>query len=317
MRVMRLTDSGHGIELEEANAPRPEPEPAELLIRICAAGVTPTELLWYPTSHDRNGTKRDNAVPGHEFSGIIAGAGEATVGFPAGESVYGMNDWFANGAMAEFCIATPSSIAKKPSHLTHVQAASVPIGALTAWQGLFDRAKLKSGERVLIHGGAGAVGVFAVQLARYAGAHVIAIASAANLEFVASLGAEQVLDYRASRFEQVLSDIDVVFDTIGGGTLQRSWRVLKPSGRMITIAAGEENATDERIKQAFLLVQPNQKQLEEIANLLDSQMIVPVVDAVVPFRSTADAYKRNVRNRLGRGKLVVDFASDNEEVQAL
>jgi NADPH:quinone reductase-like Zn-dependent oxidoreductase len=317
MRVMRLTDSGHGIELEEANAPRPEPGAGELLIRICAAGVTPTELLWYPTSHYKNGTKRDNAVPGHEFSGVIAGAGEAAVGFSAGESVYGMNDWFAGGAMADFCISTPFSIAKKPSRLTHGQAASVPIGALTAWQGLFDRAKLKSGERVLVHGGAGAVGVFAVQLARYAGASVIATASSANLEFVASLGAEQVLDYRASRFEQVLSDIDVVFDTVGGDTLQRSWRVLKPSGRMITIAASEENATDKRIKKAFLLVQPNQKQLEEITKLLDGQIIVPVVDAVVPFRSAADAYKRNVRNRLGRGKLVVDLGADIQEKAAL
>jgi len=317
MRVMRLTDSGHGIELEEANAPRPEPEPAELLIRICAAGVTPTELLWYPTSHDRNGKKRNNAVPGHEFSGVIAAAGKATVGFSLGESVYGMNDWFADGAMAEFCLSTPSSIAKKPSCLTHVQTASVPIGALTSWQGLFDRAKLKSGERALIHGGAGAVGVFAVQLARYAGAHVIATASADNLEFAASLGAEQVLDYRTSRFEQVLSEIDVVFDTVGGETLQRSWGVLKPSGRIITIAAGEENATDERTKGAFLLVQPNQKQLEEIANLLDSQTIIPVIDAVVPFRSAADAYKKNVRNRLGRGKLVVDLDSDVEKKAAL
>ncbi|MBV9222608.1 MAG: NADP-dependent oxidoreductase, partial [Acidobacteriaceae bacterium] len=209
MRVMRLADSGHGVELEEAIAPRPEPGPAELLIRICAAGVTPTELLWYPTSHNKNGTKRDNAVPGHEFSGVIASAGEAATEFSVGESVYGMNDWFADGAMAEFCLSTPSSLARKPSCLTHVEAASVPIGALTAWQGLFDRAKLKSGERILVHGGAGAVGVFAVQLAHYAGAHVIATASASNLEFVASLGAEQVLDYRASHFEQVLSDIDV------------------------------------------------------------------------------------------------------------
>jgi NADPH:quinone reductase-like Zn-dependent oxidoreductase len=154
--------------------------------------------------------------------------------------------------MAEYCIAQPNSVAPKPRRLTHVEAASVPIGALTAWQGLFDRARLRPGEHVLVHGGAGAVGIFAIQLARFRGARITAPASARNLEFVTGLGAEQVIDYRAVRFEENISGMDVVFDTVGGETLQRSWGVLKPGGRMITIAADSETTTDNRVKQAFL-----------------------------------------------------------------
>jgi NADPH:quinone reductase-like Zn-dependent oxidoreductase len=171
------------------------------LVRVHAAGVTSQELLWYPTTHDRNGGPRRGAVPGHEFSGAIAAVGDDTTGFAIGQDVFGMNDWFSDGAMAEYCIGQPS-VAKKPRRLTHVEAASVPIAALTAWQGLLDRARLRAGERVLVHGGAGAVGVFAIQLARFHGAHVTATASSRNLAFVSQLGAERVIDYQAARLKR-------------------------------------------------------------------------------------------------------------------
>ena len=172
MKALRLSDSAKPTALVEDNMPQPEPRAGELLVQVFAAGVTSKELLWYPTTHNKKDEPRSRAVPGHEFSGVIAAAGEDAAGFDVGQEVYGMNDWFADGAMAEFCITQPSSIARKPSSLTHVEAASVPIGALTAWQGLFDRARLQAGERVLVHGGAGAVGLFAIQLARIHGAHV-------------------------------------------------------------------------------------------------------------------------------------------------
>ena len=136
--------------------------------------------IWYPTSHTKTGEKRTAAVPGHEFSGVIAALGADVEGFEVGREVYGMNDWFADGATAEYCLAQPAAVAPKPPRLTHIEAASVPIAALTAWQGLVERARLQPGESVLIHGGAGAVGLFAVQLARLRGAHVIATASAAR-----------------------------------------------------------------------------------------------------------------------------------------
>ena len=152
-----------------------------------------------------------------------------------------MNDWFADGATAEFC-AGAAGIAPKPKHLSHAESAAVPIGALTAWQGLVDRAKIREGERVLVHGGAGAVGVFAVQIARLHGAEIIATASRRNADFVAKLGAQTVIDYAATPFEQRAKDVDVVFDCVGGDTLRRSWSVLKPGGRMVTIAAAKRSS---------------------------------------------------------------------------
>ena len=308
MRIMRLSDSAQAPVLIEENVPQPQPQRGELLVRVYAAGVTPTELLWYPTTHNKDGEKRSRAIPGHEFSGVIAAVGGETVGFEIGQEVYGMNDWFADGAMAEYCVTQPNSVAHKPPRLTHVEAASVPIGALTAWQGLFDRARLQAGEHVLVHGGAGAVGIFAIQLARFRGARITATASARNLDFVTGLGAGQVIDYRAVHFEENVSGMDVVFDTIGGDTLQRSWGVLKPGGRMITIAADSETTTDNRVKQAFFIVEPNHEQLIRIGDLLESGALHPVVDAVLPLTQASAAYTGEVRERRGRGKLVVTVA---------
>jgi NADPH:quinone reductase-like Zn-dependent oxidoreductase len=301
MRVMRLT----GSLLSEAQAPRPQPGVGELLIRVRAAGVTPTELIWYPTTHTKAGDARAGAVPCHEFSGIVEAAGKDAGSLEIGQEVFGMNDWFADGALAEFCVAPASSVVRKPAGLTHAEAASVPIGALTAWQGLFDRAHLAAGERILVQGGAGAVGVFAVQLARRHGAKVIATASAGNLAFVESLGASQVLDYHAAPFERTVRDVDVVFDTVGGETLERSWQVLKPGGRMVTISAGAETAQG-RVKEAFFIVEPNQQQLSQIAGLLEVGSLRPVVDTVIPLSRAAEAYTGGIARR-GRGKLIVEI----------
>ncbi len=305
MRAMCLCDSAATAALVEENVPLPKPGRGELLVQIHAAGLTPTELLWYPTTHSKTGERRSGAVPGHEFSGVIAAVGEDTPDVVLGREIYGMNDWFADGAMAEYCIAQPSTVAPKPSRLTHVEAASVPIGALTAWQGLFDRARLQAGEHVLVHGGAGAVGSFVIQLARIRGAHVTATASPRNREFVSRLGAERVIDYHAVRFEENVSGMDVVFDTVGGATLQRSWSILKPGGRMITIAASGETTSDDRVKQAFFIVEPNREQLARIADLLDTGELHAVVDAVLQLSQAPAAYTGEVYGRLGRGKLVV------------
>lgn len=308
MKVVHFTDPIEALVLVEDRAPDPRPGRGELLIRIYAAGVTPTEAFWYPTSHTKTGEPRTGAVPGHEFSGVVAGIGEGVDQFGFGDEVFGMNDWFSDGAMAEYCVAPSRAIAPKPAGLTHVEAASVPIGSLTAWQGLFDRAKLQSGERVLVQGGAGAVGLFVVQLARMHGAHVIATASAHNAQLVSSLGAQQVIDYKASRFEESVKDVDVVFDTVGGETLDRSWSVLRSSGRMITITAEGNKATDRRTRDAFFIVEPNQKELGEIGSLLDKGRLQTIVDEVIPLSLAPDAYAAKVA-RQGRGKMVVAIAS--------
>src|SRR5262245_4152283 len=216
-----------------------------------------------------------------------------------------MNDWYAQGATAEFCCAPPSAIAHKPARLTHVEAASVPIDALTAWQGLFERAHLQAGERLLIHGGAGAVGVFAIQLACRRGAHVLTTASGRDRDFLLRLGARQVIDYHTERFEDVAKNVDVVFDAVGGSTLQRSWDVLGPGGRLVTIVSTVKSADDERTKQALFFVEPNRQQLCDVAALLDAGHLRPVVGATVPFTQAAAVYAPEpVRNRRP-GKTVV------------
>ncbi len=310
MRIIRLVDS-QPPSLIQDDVPEPRPGRGELLIKLCAAGLMLTELSWYPTSHRKTGEPRIGAVPGHEFSGVVAAVGEEVGCLEIGHEVYGMNDWYADGALAEYCIAPYFAVAPKPCRLTHVEAASVPISALTAWQGLFDHAKLQPGDRVLIHGGAGAVGIFAVQLALLHGSRVIATASTRNLGFVSSFGADQVIDYRESRFEECLKELDVVFDTVGGDTLERSWSVLKPGGRMVTVVSTAADSTDARVKKAFFIVEPNQKQLVEVGALLDSGRLRTVVDGVIPLSQVPEAYGGKLE-RPGRGKLVVAVSETRE-----
>src|SRR5215471_3980808 len=305
MKAMRVNNAQQSPLLVAASLNQPEPGDGELLIRVRATGVTPTELLWYPTTHTKAGGARTGAVPGHEFSGVIEALGKGANDFNVGDEIYGMNDWFAEGATAEFCLTQPQNIALKPKSLTHELAATVPIGALTAWQGLFERAKMQPGERVLIHGAAGAVGLFAVQLAHLSGAYVIATASARNTEFVNRLGADEVIDYQTARFEEQVEKVDIVFDGVGGETLERSWAVLKPGGRMVTIAADSEGAADQRVKEAFFIVEPNQKQLGEVAKLLDAGKLKTFVSAVVPLEEASVAYSGVVRDKRGYGKVVI------------
>jgi NADPH:quinone reductase-like Zn-dependent oxidoreductase len=305
---MLFAESPRPPSLIEKDIPQPPLRQGEVLVRVYAAGITPTETVWYPTSHNKNGDPRTAAVPSHEFSGEIAAIGDGVTGVSPGQQIYGMNDWFADGALAEYCITQPGWIAPKPRRLSHPETASVPIGALTAWQGLFDRARLQPGERVLVHGGAGAVGIFAIQLARSRGAHVAATVSAHNGEFVKELGANQVIDYHSVPFENEVRDIDVVFDTVGGSTLQRSWSILKQGGRLVTIAAEGEATRDQREKQAFFIVEPDRQQLVEIARLLDAGDLLPVVDTILPFSRAPQAYAGTVEKK-GRGKLVVTLVA--------
>src|SRR3954453_8139385 len=304
MKAWQCDDSRPVPGLVQAEVRTPGPQRGEVLIRVHAVGVTGTELLWQPTTHTKTGENSPHAIPGHEFSGAIAAVGAGADGV-VGEEVFGMNDWYAQGATAEFCCTLPSAIAPKPARLTHVEAASVPIDALTASQGLFDRAQLQAGERVLIHGGAGAVGVLAIQLARRRGARVLTTASGRDRDFLLRLGAQQVIDYHTERFEDVARNVDVVFDAVGGSTLQRSWGVLGPGGRLVTIVSTVESADDERTRQALFFVEPNRHQLRDVAALLDPGPLRPVVSAVLPFARAAAAYAPRSAVARRPGKTVV------------
>jgi NADPH:quinone reductase-like Zn-dependent oxidoreductase len=300
MKAICLRSRGGPEAFAYEESPQPRPGEGEVLVRVHAAGVMHTELGWDPTWTTSTGEPRPwPVIPGHEFSGEITALGAGVRDVGVGDLVYGLNDWYRNGTWAEYCAARVADLAHKPASVDHVHAAAAPISALTAWQGLVERGGLTAGQRVLIHGAAGAVGTFAVQLARRRGARVTATASTANLDFVRRLGADEVIDYRAQRFEDVVGGVDVVFDTVGGETLDRSLGVLKPGGRLVTVA--DSGATDERTRAAYFIVEPNRTQLAEIARLIEVGQLRPVVGAVFPLAEARQAYQ----HKPNHGKVVL------------
>ena len=305
MRAIRLYQVSGSEALLYEDAPKPSPKGNEVLVRVHATAITPTEFAWYPTFHTPEGGARPfPIILGHEFSGVVDAIGPACMGVQVGDLVYGLSDWFIDGAQADYCLTVPANIAPKPPSLDHTQAAAVPISALTAWQALIDRAQLSQGQRVLVHGAAGGVGSFAVQVACHKKAHVIATASKANADFVAALGADEVIDYQSTPFETVARDVDVVLDTVGGDTRNRSWGILGKGGRLVTIAADAERLTQPRVRDAFFIVEPNRVQLIEIARLIDASVIRPIVGAVFAMEDFRQAYEQ----KPVRGKHVLRIA---------
>ncbi len=311
MKAIRLHRSGGPESLICEEAPIPKPRDGQVLIQVHAAAVTPTEFAWYPTFHTPEGNARPfPIVLGHEFSGVVAAIGGSNRDVRMGDSVYGLNDWFMDGAQAEYCLVAAASVVPKPATVDHARAAVVPISALTAWQAL-DRAQLSKGQRILIHGGAGGVGSFAVQLARHKKAHVIATASAVNMDFMKRLGADEVIDYRTTPFETVVRDVDVVLDTVGGETRDRSWGVLRKSGRLVTIAADAEGTKQQQVRDAFFIVQSNREQLIEIGRLIDGGVIRPIVGAVFSM----DEVRRAYAEKPTRGKNVLRISEGDRHGQ--
>jgi NADPH:quinone reductase-like Zn-dependent oxidoreductase len=311
MKAIQLqTFEGKSALMIQANVPLPVPADNQVLVRVHAVGVTPAELQWYPTSHTKSGERREHAILGHEFSGAIAGLGTRVKGLSIGDAVFGMNDWFADGAAADYCLTDATKIVHKPAKLSHVLAASAPISSLTAWQALFDHAKLKSGEKILVLGGSGSVGLFGVQLAHAHGAIVSSTSSSYNLPILLQLGADEALDYRLSTFEGRSQEFDVVFDTVGGETLGKSWGMLKDSGRMVTIATASEGTSDQRTKDAFFIVEAKHDQLVEIARRLDRGLLKSFVKALVPFDDGPSAFKGQIEAKRGLGKVVISVLPD-------
>ena len=308
MKAIRLHARGGPEAFTYEDTPQPQPENGEVMVQVHTAAVTPSELAWSTTWVTPTGEPRFPVILGHEFSGVVAAVGDGVVDVAVGSTVYGLNDWFRDGALAEYCVAREAEIAPKPRSVDHLAAAVTPISALTAWQGLIERARLTAGERVLIHGAAGAVGVFAVQLARWRGATVIATVSAHNAAFVRDLGAVEVIDYRAVRFEEIAREVDVVFDTVGGDTLERSWGVLKTGGRLVTIAASVEGTSDAREREAFFIVRSDREQLNKIARLIDAGQLRPVIDRMFPLSLARQAFE----HKPVHGKVVLSVANSED-----
>jgi NADPH:quinone reductase-like Zn-dependent oxidoreductase len=311
MKAIYLEKKAGPEALVAGEIPRPSPKANEVLIKVHATAVMPTELEWSPTFNQESGEPRPfPIVLSHEFSGVVETAGAQADGVRVGDEVYGVNDWFGNGAQAEYCVVAADGVAPKPKSLRHSEAAVVPISALTAWQALLEIGNLERQQRVLIHGGAGGVGTFAVQLARWRGAHVTATASAVNLDFVRALGADKVIDYGAARFEDVICDVDVVFDVVGGDTLERSWKVLKPGGKLITIAGSAKTSSNPRSRDAFMLVRTDRKQLIEIAGKIDAGELRVFLEAVYPLEDAREAYARAEAGKM-HGKIALSVVSDS------
>ena len=229
MKSIVLTKEGGPEVFSLEESPKPTPLEEEVIVKVYGTAATITELQWWPTWNTMEGSPRINPIPSHEFSGVIESVGSNVNGFKVGDHVYGLNGWFNNGALAEYVSVQTSEIYFKPDKLSHIEAGVTPLSALTAYQGIVSNRKVKNGETVLILGASGAVGGFAVQLAHHFGADVIAVASKANEDYLKSLGANTVVDYRLEKFENYSDNVDLILDLVGGESLERSVKIIGTS----------------------------------------------------------------------------------------
>lgn len=309
MKAARILQFGPPSVIVNDELERPKPGPGQLVVQVKAAGVGPWDALI------REGKSAVSPAPplilGSDLAGIVAEVGSGVSGFKAGDEVYGStNDGFV-GAYAEYAVASAAMMAPKPRRLNFLEAASAPVVGVTAWQMLFDYAHAQAGQTVLIHGAAGNVGAYAVQLARNAGLNVIATASANDLEYVRSLGANLVLDYHRSKFEDSTHAVDIVVDTVGGVTQERSFRVLKPGGILVSVVApvSEETAKRYGVKAVFFYVEVTTARLQNLTELFDSGKLVPCVGTVLPLSQARVAHDMLAGAPHDRGKIVLKIAS--------
>lgn len=304
MLSVRVHAYGGPEQLKLEDTPIPTPVGDAVLVRVCAAGVGPWDAL-IRTGH--SGLPQPLPLtPGSDIAGVL----EAT-----GEAIFGATNPSFTGGYAQYALAERGSIARKPASLTFIEAASVPVVAVTAWQMLFDHANVSAGETVLVHGAAGNVGAYAVQLAHWAGARVIAVAGAADADYVRRLGAAEVIDYRTQRFEEHVSGVDAVIDTVGGETQARSFAVLKREGLLVSSVSGpsQELATKYGVRIAFFIVSVSNAQLERIARLFDAGTLKADVGVVLRLAETRKAHEMLAGTvPHPRGKIVLDVAPPEE-----
>lgn len=309
MKAVRIHAYGGLDVLHYEEAPLPKRKPDDMLIRVQAAAVNPVD--WKIREGYLQGTLKQSLplVLGWDVAGEVVELGPEATGFKVGDAVYVRPDIERDGGYAEYIAVKASEAAHKPATLDPTHAAAVPLAALTAWQSLVDAAGLQAGQTVLIHAAAGGVGSMAVQLAKARGAHVIATASAVNTGLVAELGADQFIDYTKTRFEEVVQGVDVVFDTIGGDTQERSWQVLKPGGILVSVVNPPSKATavTRGVRRAFVFIHADGEQLNTIARLIDMGKIKPILHAVLPLAEVRQAHAISQSGH-ARGKIVLHVA---------
>lgn len=292
--------------LSFSEAPRPRCAPDEVLVQVRAAGVNPVDWKVREGQLQSRVAHTFPLVLGWDVSGVVAGVGNECSRLKLGDEVFSRPDLRRDGAYAEYVVIRESDVALKPRTLDHVRAASLPLAGLAAWQSLVETGQLVAGQRVLIHAAAGGVGTLAVQLAKARGAYVVGTASARNHDFLRDLGVDEIVDYATMRFEDLAPDMDVVLDSIGGDTQERSWKTLRRGGILVSIASPPDPAVAAQygVREAFVFVQPNALQLAELAKLADAGKLKPVVETVLPLAEAARAHALSQGGHM-RGKIVL------------
>jgi NADPH:quinone reductase-like Zn-dependent oxidoreductase len=305
MKAVRLLEYGEHLEFNDV--PTPTIARDEILVKIKSTAVNHVDLV------KASGAARQILpidlpwIPGHEFSGLVEQIGADVAGYAVGDAVFGVSGM---GAYAEYLAIKPATIARKPSNLSFEEAASVPVACETAWQGLFTHGQLKKGQTILIHGGAGAVGAYAVQLASHTGATVVATASSDDEAYLKSIGASQVIDYQTVQFEKVLREkVDVVFDLVGGDTQQRSFLVLKEGGHLVSAVQPVSQAETAKylVSGEMMRLAPSADRLSKIARLLEDGTIRPDVASVYALQDVSQAWK-DIAGKRSHGKIVLRVA---------
>ena len=304
MKAARVLRFGPPSVISNDDVPRSQPAAGQLLVRVKAAGVGEWDAL------TREGKIQLQPLPlilGAELSGVVEAIGAEVSGFQIGDEVYGATNEQFTGAYAEYAVPSANRMARKPRTLNFVEAASIPVVAVTAWQMLFEYAQVTRGQTALIVGAAGNVGAYAVQLANQAGLHVIAVARAAHREYLTQLGAERVVDYETERFEESLTGVDVVLDAVGGETQQRSLRVLKRGGIVVSVVSPVPEPLPERygVRAAYFIVDITTARLDKLSELFDTGKLVTAVGTVLPLEEASMAHEMLAGAPHKRGKIVL------------
>nr|WP_219688955.1 NADP-dependent oxidoreductase [Streptomyces anatolicus] len=311
MRAVSPRAWGAPENLVPVEVDRPEPGLTEILVRVHAAGVNPVD--WKTRAEGAFGTWGDTPILGYDVSGVVEEVGPGVTLYSPGDEVFGMPRFPEQaGGYAEYVVAPARRFAPKPAGIDHVQAAALPLAALTAWQGLVETAGLRAGQRVLIHAAAGGVGHLAVQIARARGAYVIGTAREEKHAFLRGLGADEVVDYARVDFTEAISDVDIVLDGVGGEYGTRSLEVLRPGGHLVTLPdpgglPDADLARERGVHAGWTVVEPDRLGLLEIARLVDEGKLRAEIDTVLPLEDAAKAHAYGERGRT-RGKIVLQVA---------
>ncbi len=316
MKAVVLNEYGGPEVLKYQDAPRPEPKDDDILVRVIAAAVNPVDSYVRQGMFAKRGLDNRPAIIGYDIAGVVEKTGANTKKFKAGDKVYSYLSVMRGGGYAEFAIAKESETAIKPTNINFVEAAAVPLAATTAWQALVDTAKIDKGQTVLIHGGSGGVGSFAIPIAKARGAKVIATASTAHQDLLKQLGVDQAIDYAKTKFEDVAKDVDVVLNCVRADALGRSYGVVKKGGIIVSITddPDQTECAKHAIRGSRLGAHPDSKVLEELTKLIEARKMTPIVSQTFPLADASKAHQQ-IETHHTLGKIVLKVA-DQPSVKA-